>query len=1024
MIRQAGKFVARATCALGLLPAALHAQTTAATGTITGRVTDAASQQPLVGAAISVVGTTRGTLVNPDGTYRIAGVPAGTVQLRAQRIGYQASVRPVTLPSGGTVTADFALAATAVTLSEVVTTATGLQRRIELGNATAGIDAASEVANKPIANVGDLLQARAPGVQVLQGTSTGTGARVRIRGTSSLSLSNDPIYIIDGVRMTSNSGSSSIGVGGSVPSRVNDINPEEIESIEVVKGPSAATLYGTDAANGVILITTKRGRAGETRYNVYAEQGLIRDLNQYPTAYTAARNGAGARNSNARLCSNAQRSLGACTVDSLFAFNLYEDPETTPLGTGNRGQYGVQVSGGTEAVRFFTSGEYEEETGVLKIPAFDVRRLDSTGVNIREEWRRPNHLQRASVRANLNAAVSRQLDVALSTGFTQQDLRLPQGDNNTTGLQSSAYGGPGYRDNGIGANGFPLNGYRAFSPGDIFQETFNQRVNRFIGSASTNYRPAGWLATRANVGIDYTARQDTDLCRRGNCSAFGTAREGFKADNRANIYNYTADLAATATFDLDKNVNSRTTAGAQYVNYRFDLNQAFARNLPAGSPTLTGGAVPSVSEATTLSKTLGFFVEEQVSFRDRLFLTGALRTDQNSAFGTDFQAVYYPKASISWLLSEEEFFPRASWLNQFRLRAAYGAAGNQPGPNDALQFFGTTIVNVDRTDAPGVLFSTLGNPDLKPERSAETEAGFEARLFQDRLTLDFTYYSKVSRDALIARILPPSAGAGATTVLDNLGEVKNAGLEALVTARLVDRSAFGWDVSVNASTNANKLVSLGDVPPQIGAQIRQVPGYPLNGWWQRKISSYNDANNDTFITPDEIVVDSLDTFIGYSQPRHEISVTNGFDLFRRQLRISALVDYKGGYIAQNDTERIRCQNRNNCSGLSNPEASLFEKARVVALRDDPSRTQAGYLEDGAFVRFRELSLTYTAPNSVAARLFRGNSASVTLAGRNLGKITDFTGIDPESTYGSGDIQNNFQTSPPPTYFTLRLNVGF
>jgi TonB dependent receptor len=423
-------------------------------------------------------------------------------------------------------------------------------------------------------------------------------------------------------------------------------------------------------------------------------------------------------------------------------------------------------------------------------------------------------------------------------------------------------------------------------------------------------------------------------------------------------------------------------------------------------------------------------VEEAAAIRDRLFLTAAVRTDQNSAFGTNFQRVYYPKASLSYIISDENFFPKFHWLDEVRLRTAYGASGTQPGPTDALRFFVASTANVDRTDSPSILTNTLGNAQLKPERATEFEGGFDSRLFSSRVSLEITFYNKLTKDALISHIVAPSAGVGADVRLENLGSVKNTGWEGLLSAQLLERRAIGIDVTLNGSTNANKLVSLGQgIPNIIGTLIQERPGYPLNGWWQRKYT-YQDKNGDGLIryssdpNVSEVTVADSATFLGSSIPKYEASLTTGFDFFNKQLRLQSLIDYKGGYLGDNDTERIRCQNRNNCRGLSDPSAPLWQKARVVALRDTPARTQAGFIEDGSFLRFREVALTYTMPTSIARRFLRGQSSTLTLAGRNLGKITKYSGVDPESNYGQADVQNDFQTAPPSTYFLLRLNVGF
>ena len=381
MIRQTRRLLAVALGACALLPAAAAAQE--GPGTVRGRVVEATGRQPIAGAAVRVVGTPLGTVAGPDGSYQITGVAPGTVQVRAQRIGFTPTAQPVTVAAGATATADFALAAAAVQLGEVVTTATGPQRRVELGNAVATVDASKLMQTAPMSNVQDVLAARTPGVTVTGGSQVGGGSRVRIRGNSSLNLSNDPIYVIDGVRMTSSTGSP-LFTGGAQPNRANDINPDDIESMEIVKGPSAATLYGTDAANGVILITTKRGRAGPTQWNAWGEAGAVRDFTDYDYNYTLA--GHSPASPGVPLvqgeCTLPKVAAGSCVADSVRTYSPLRDSRATPIGTGYRNKVGTSAAGGTNAVRYFVSGEREQEVGVQKLPEFEVARFDSLGVDV------------------------------------------------------------------------------------------------------------------------------------------------------------------------------------------------------------------------------------------------------------------------------------------------------------------------------------------------------------------------------------------------------------------------------------------------------------------------------------------------------------------------------------------------------------------------------------------------------------------------------------------------------------------
>ncbi|MBC7894217.1 MAG: SusC/RagA family TonB-linked outer membrane protein [Cytophagaceae bacterium] len=1019
----------------GLLGAPQQASAQAQSGLISGRVTDSLSGQGLGAVQLNVVGTTLGSQTGSDGQYTIRGVAPGRVQVRVLRLGYGEQRLPVTVTSGGTATLDVRLHPVAMSLSPVVTTATGQQRRVEVGNSIAQVDVADIVATRAVASVGDALTSRAAGVYVLPGVQTGAGTRVRIRGTSSLSLTNNPIFIIDGVRVESSTGSSTVSVGGTLPSRSGDLNPEEIESIEVVRGPSAATLYGTDAANGVIVITTKRGQAGRTQWSHYTEQTALKDNNEYPTAYWGWRTGTTPATtstpSNTVQCFLTQRAAGACVQDSVTSYNLHNDPQSTPYGVSYRAQYGSQMRGGTEAIRFFVHGEFEDEDGVTKVPEFEAAYLKARNRTLRSEQESPNRLTRYTGRTNLNILMPRNADLAVNFGYTSQDLRLPQSDDSgVTGVAANVYGGPGFKNN-LNAAGDTLYGWRNFTPRDIYQGTTAQAIERMISSANANWRPSDWLSMRGNFGLDLINRKDTQICRFANCPDVGQDRLGYKRDNRTNFFVYTMDAAATANRRLSEQFESKTTAGFQFYRNILNRNGATGRLLPPGATTVTAGAIKEADETTSESRTLGGFVEQSIAWRDRLFLTGAVRSDRNSAFGADFETVFYPKLSASWVLSDETFFPKPSWLTQFRLRSAYGASGVQPGTIDAVQYFSATQVRGESGEEPGVVFSTLGNRTLKPERSEELELGLDASLWGGRITAEVTHYNKSSRDALISRTLPPSLGTGATTRLENLGKVKNSGWEALINVQVIQKDAIGWDVSFNGSTNDNELVSLGGVPAIIGTTQSQIEGYPLYGLWSRRLSGWNDRNGDGILTYNadpnlsEITVSAANEFHGYPLPRREFAFTNGLEFFKRRVRVAAMVDYKGGHLVYNNTERIRCASRNNCRGLIDPTAPLFEQARTVAVREHPSRTVAGFFEKGDFVRFRELAATFTAPPTWASRLFRGRSLMATLAARNLGILwTDYTGVDPEAFGTSGDAPSEFQAFGPPTFMSLRFTIGY
>jgi TonB-linked SusC/RagA family outer membrane protein len=1003
-----------------LTPFALSAQGTR--GIINGRVTEAGSNAPIGDVQVTLVGTTIGAITRSDGSYSLRGVPQGTSVVRALRIGYAAERRTVTVRAGETLVANFSLAKAAVTLAPVVTTATGTRDRGDVPNQIVSIDASKVIEEAPIQTVGDLLVSKAAGVSLIGGSSVGSGQRVRIRGTASLSLSNEPIYIIDGVRMSGTT-QQAFGTGGAPAGRLNDINPDDIENLEVLKGPAASATYGTDAATGVIVITTKRGRNGAPRWNFYTEQGNTQDRNAYPLAYTMwGRNAAGAQID----CNIQSIAGGTCRPDSLTSFNVWKDPRSSPLKDGYRYSYGANISGGSDAIRYYISGEREQSDGTLTVPQFELDRLRRNQVAINPLWTDPNNYGRWGARANVEIRPRASLTIPIQTYFTTSRFQNPQDGNNTNGLGSHAFGGAGTFNRISGTD--TLGGYRLFTPGDIFQQTNVQNTYRFIGGAAPTWSPTSWLTTKAAVGLDFTSGTETNRCLRDECPNFGQNRLGFVSISRTRLFQYTGEASATASFQPLSYLQSTTIAGFQYVNNTTDAANATGSQLPPGGLTVTQASVPGSSEGTTIAKTAGYFIEQRVKLWDRLSIEGSIRGDQNSAFGQNFGTVIYPRIGSSFEFPIGE----RSVVNNFRVRAAWGQAGLRPGTTAALPFFAANAYRSASADAPGIIFQQLGDLNLRPESVTEAEGGFDVGLFNDKVTLALTHYYKLSKDAIFNRVIAPSVGTGNTTQADNLGAVSNRGWEALLTVRPIQQKYLGVDVTVNASFNENALEDLGrddggnPIPPIIGTLVRQTTGFPLNGFWQRQYT-YADANGDGLIAISEVTPDTAITYVGYSQPTREVSTQLGVDLFNNSVRVSTLFDYRGGYYIDNTTERFRCQTRVNSRERIDPTAPLDRQARCAAAQlPGAVQTFAGYAEPGDFVRLRELAVTYRLPKSVLSRLTgRLNNGTITASGRNLFKWTKFTGVDPETAGGGlGNVQDEFQVTPPLTSFTLRVNFGF
>jgi TonB-linked SusC/RagA family outer membrane protein len=1012
---------------------------TAAAQSVTGKVTDAGGL-PVASVSVSVDGTSRGAVTRDDGTYRISDVAAGVRTLVTRRVGFNVARRTVTV-SAGDLTVDFQLTPAATSLEGIVTTATGQQRRVELGNNIAAIEVSDRLQSAAITSIGDLLKAQSTGVTITTANVMGTAPTIRIRGISSRALNNDPIWIIDGVRMTSDV--SGFGTGGnatSVPSRVNDLNPDEIANIEIVKGPSAATLYGTDAANGVIVVTTKRGQVGTTRWSYSAELGQQKDVNDYPDMYGVVGHAPGVANTlaNQRRCMTTEiystATAPVCDKADLVQYsqNVLKDAELTPIKAGTRKNLSAQVSGGTNALRFFISGTYLDDEGPYGLPNFDRKRFDTTGVRIRDNMERPNALTNKSLRANMNLAISPKLDVAVSSGLTLSDLRLPtQGNGTGPWMQQYMFGygyplGPGYT--GVTATGVNLFGYVGNTPGVASQAFINQTVNRIIATSTANWRPLSWFLGSADVGADLTDQRDYDLERFGEGTGgvvFGSSGNVF--DTRVRHMAFSTNLRGTATWQPRPWAQLRSTGGWQFVGTDRISAQARGSGLGPGAESPQQATTRDASASNSPNKKLGMYIEEQLALRDRLFLTGAVRTDQASAFGTKYQNAYYPKASLSWLMSEESFFPNVPTLNQFRLRTSYGTSGVQPSLTAAQTLYSSSPANASGVTGTGLVLSSTGNPDLKPERSSEFETGFDSRWWHDRITADFTYYVKRTNDALFSQPVAPSAGV--PSFQTNIGGMQNAGIEYHIGGQLVDRRAFGFDVNFSGSNNKNKITSLGPVPVTSPFQSNQ-PGLPFQSQFKRRYT-YADANGDGYLSQTEVTVFPADStyLLGPAQAPTQMALTAGAEFFNRRLRVQTLFDRRaGGYIANLQGDGFLCivgPPVRGCKGLNDLTSSLEEQAKAIALRF--YNAPGAYTESTDFIKLRELSASWELDDRFARKYLRAQSARIAVSGRNLASWLDgWSGFDPEGIQSAGrDITatENFVVGTT-RYFMVRMNLTF
>jgi TonB-dependent starch-binding outer membrane protein SusC len=1011
------------------------------TGTIQGRIVEAGTQRPLQGGQVTLVGTNRGVLTNATGEFLIPGVPAGEHRVRVQYLGYATSELTVTVQPDQSVRADFRLTQSAVALDAIVVTGTaGATSRRTLGNSITSVDAAAITERTAITNLTELLQAKSPGVQLLTNSGTlGAATEIRIRGAGSLTNTR-PVVFIDGVRYNTDdlgsftpSGAGATSFSGQTTSAFNFINPNDIESIEVVKGPAAATLYGAEAANGVIQIITKKGRRGEqsTRWDIRTEYGENDWAINIPDNYTTCTAALIAEmDAGGNPVWPGCQGVSAGTV--LRDNPLRRDP--VALRTGSVLRSSVSARGGGERYSFYFAGDLTNEDGIFH----------------------NNFSDRKSVRANFTINPNEWLDVFVTSAYARGDLRLPVGDEAAQGMLLSALRG---RPGRVTVN--PLNSGWATTRAEQANAYNNTtRSDRLTLGTTIGAAPISWFRNRLTLGMDFTSSLAQVLSPPGSVDAdyAGFVSQGLVAQRVPRNYTYTIDYSGNIDRVLFQDVTSTTSFGMQAVSRRAETISATGTGLGAPDITLISAAATTVGGNTfSEQKSFGMFLQEQVGWKNRLFVTGAVRADDNSSFGDSFDWLYYPKAQVAWVVSEEPFVEdllQPFRIDNLKLRAAWGQAGQAPAP-----FSATQIYTVDRAVRPdGSVVSALrpssyGNPGLKAERGSELELGFDLGLLRDRVGIDFTYYSKQMRDVIISLGAAGSSGfagtfyGGTSAILTNLGETRNTGIEVALSANPVMTERILWTANLSLSTNSNTLVRFGDNRPSLavggqsyGAVQVHREGVPLGGYWYRvplRDASgapvvYTHTNNVRYLVTTDTAV-----YIGTPTPTREISLSNTFTVMRN-LRLFVLLDHKGGHHLFNYREYNRCAQNANCPRRHDP--ALMSNADSVIWRSTTSIPKASadagniagaqaplgaWIEKADFVKLRDLSLSYTVPSDWVRR-FGASSATFTVAGRNLALWSDYSGMDPEvNGYGNRSFAR-FDGFPVPNLrrWSTAVNLSF
>jgi TonB-linked SusC/RagA family outer membrane protein len=991
-----------------VLPCELMAQT----GTIAGKVIDAVTKQPLVDVRVTVAGTALATQSNADGDYRLINVRAGAITLAMFRLGYKAERDTLRLAAGQTITRNVQMTPSLVTLSEVVVTGTaGNQERRAQSAQVASLNVADIVKEAPISTVGELLQSRIPGVAVSANSGViGTAKTIRIRGASSVNLSNQPLLFIDGVRVIE--GALNGNVSGQSYDRMNDLNPDEIESIEVVKGPAAATLYGADASAGVIQIITKKGRPGTNRFDqsIRVETGRTDQNYLPPDSYGNCTAALVAPTSTNPLCRG--QPVGTLVHDNVFVRNqVFRIGDDRSLGWNARGggqNYGYNLSVGSENAH-----------GTL-----------------------PNNgLDRYNVRSNFNYIPDSRLTIEAGLGLAQNRTQLPNLDNSLYGwIAGALLGSPlTHTDNpensADGWFGFNRH-YNAIS--SIKNELLTHRATTTLAA---NYVPTSWLRNRVTLGADFAMDEQGEFYPRNDSTWYGGQVDGGRYARAARgAERYTVDYLGNVrrtlgsrsqwennlSFGLQVVSTRNNTTNSQGIGYVTNANNAIN-----SAATTTGGS--SFSE----QKQYGYLSQLQIGYENRAFLQMAVRIDRNSAFGSAAPAFVLPKVGATWTISEEPAFEKFTrYVNTLRLRSSWGSTGRSPAPGAALTTLVASPYNIVGVTANGANPGNPGNTDLKPERGTEFEAGFDASFAKDRVTAEVTYFRKETKDLIIAKPIPPSLGFNSNP-LQNIGAVTNRGLELGLNISAVNTRNFAWDIRAGANTLHNELTSLGGVaafaPGGSFSHTRAMLGQQLGVYVSKKILSIDDATGVV------VVADTVSP-IGNLYPTLEWNVTNGVTVMRN-LRITALFDAKRDFITDNftdfyrETQLVRGQNRLDPAKLSRHEflrrygnptpgkPAFVTASGLVATQND---VYEAWEQRGDFVRFRELAAVYTIPKRFLGLLRnKAQSASIAFAMQNIHLWTRYEGPDPEVVTDSGNFSRaDFFTLPTPKRSLLRVNFNF
>jgi len=964
--------------------------------TITGRVRDSLTGAPIQGARIGLLGGTTAVSPNASGQFELPNLPAGDVTLSVRAVGYRR--QEIRVPAG-TSTVDVALARDVFKIEEIVVTgqATGVERR-NLANAVATIGAEDlGVVPQVTQSLEQVLQGKVAGVDIQSnGGAPGGGLQVRLRGVTSVNADAQPLYVVDGVVMSdvaipSNQNAVTAAAGGSNPAltqdgqvnRIADLNPADIESIEILKGASAAAIYGGRASNGVAIITTKRGRPGATRGSFSVGFGAFglsnkvgsRRFTNAADVDAAFRPGVGAAN--------------GCTATSCPYFDHEEElAGRTKLSS----QTSMSISGGTENTRYMASGTVQNDEGIIANTGF----------------------QRQSVRLNLDQRLSNRLQAGVRTNVihTRAQRGLTNNDNTGTSFYVALAFTPSFADLRQNPDGtFPRNAFNASNPLQTAALMQNDEdVWRYLVGTDLTWN----IFSRERSSLRAVLSGGADFFNQKNALLFPPELQfepqdglpGTSLLSKSDNLNLNLGTNLVHTYSGSDGFWATTSAGLQYARRDLDISRIVSRNLIAGQPNVNSGTNVQVNQARQLIVNLGAFAQEEVLLMDqKLLLTAGIRGDRSSLNANSHKYHLYPKAATSYLLARNG----TGFVNELKVRGAYGESGNEP-------LYGQKFTPLTATNniggLPGlVVGATTGAATLKPERQREIEVGMDGQLSRSRLSFEATVYQKSISDLLLTRTLAPSSGL--VSEIFNGGKLRTRGVELAVGIVPLQTASTSWYFRTTFSANRSKITEL------------PVPAFETGGFGTSlgafKIELGHSA---TQIVGNDTLPDGRDTVrtLGDANPDFRMAFTSDFTW--KSLSFHVLADWQKG------------------SEILNLTRLLYDFGGVTADYADPipgsdltvgqarlsgfGTVASNYIESASFLKLREVSVSYELPGSAVRSMwgvFQGGR--ITLSGRNLFTSTPYSGLDPEvSNFGNQAIARNIDVTPfPPSrsfFFTLDL----